>query len=223
MYSYAIAKHSMVKAWFLPGLLLLSGWSPIAPAAELVSGGHLLDSVPVRSWQEIRDQGIVKQRFDYSCGAASLAGLLTYHYGMEVNELEVIDRVGLKQAFTMADLARAATEFGFKPVGLALDYQALTKISRPVIVYLNYREGHFSVLKGIDEHGVWLADPSWGNTKMRRAQFKRFWHSREQAGTPGRVLALFPAAGTEITTNDTLLSPMGGGGLQLPPLYFIKP
>ena len=35
----------------------------------------------VRSWKAMRDQGIVKQDLDYSCGAASIATLLNQQYG----------------------------------------------------------------------------------------------------------------------------------------------
>ncbi|WP_417581489.1 C39 family peptidase [Nitrincola sp.] len=161
-------------------------------AANIVTADRFLDQLPTRSWKDIRDQDVVKQQFDYSCGAASLATLLGYH-GVETSELEILDRIGLKEAFSFADLARVAEEYGFKPVGIAIDYTALTQLKRPVILYLNHwDEGHFSVLKGVDNHGALLADPSWGNIHMRRARFERFWLLDNESEISGKVLALLP-------------------------------
>lgn len=174
--------------------------------------------MPVQSWAERRDTGMAKQRFDYSCGAASLVSVLTHYYGVATDELEIVDRIGLKGAFSMADLARVAEEYGFKPVGLALDYETLMRFRRPVIVYLDYwDDGHFSVLRAIDRHGVWLADPAWGNTRMRRERFEQFWRTRDNPETPGRVLVLLPGPETQVSLNDTfLVPPEGGTGVVLP-------
>jgi predicted double-glycine peptidase len=189
-------------------------WSFSSSAADIVVTDGLIESMPVRTWKAMRDAGTVKQRYDYSCGAASLAGLLTMQFGTETSELDVIDRIGVKPAFSMADLARVAHELGFRPFGLMLDYDTLTRFERPVIVYLNYwDDGHFSVLKAIDEHGVWLADPAWGNTRMRRERFERFWRGDGEAR--GKVLAVLPAGYSPDVTLPKLSS-MSGSGMAVP-------
>ncbi|MCG5526043.1 C39 family peptidase [Ectothiorhodospira haloalkaliphila] len=196
------------------GALLISPVG-VASAAGVVIADRFLDEMPVRSWKEIRDEGLVKQRFDYSCGAASLATLLGYH-GVETSELEVIDRIGIKAEFSFADLARVAEEFGFRAIGISIDYAALKQLRRPVIVYLNpWDEGHFSVLKGIDAHGVLLADPSWGNARLRRSRFERFWLSQNGASSQGRLLALVPTDEAR-ATGDPLLN-LSEDGLLLSP------
>lgn len=184
-------------------------------AAEVFVADRLVETVPIRTWKEMRDAGITKQRFDYSCGAASLAGLLSTQFGTKTSELDIIDRIGVKPAFSMADLARVAGEYGYKPVGLLLDYDTLARFQRPVIVYLNYwDDGHFSVLKAIDEHGVWLADPAWGNTRMRRERFERFWYGNGEAR--GKVLAVLPAGYSPDATLPKLAATMPGGRLVIP-------
>ncbi len=191
-----------------------------AMAADVISAGRFVDTLPVRSWSAIRDEGVVKQRFDYSCGAAALAGLMG-HYDVQASELDVIDRIGVKPEFSMADLARVAREYGFTPVGLALDYEMLMRFQHPVIVYLGYwDEGHFSVLRGIDRHGVWLADPAWGNTRMRRARFELFWNSGDDIATSGKVLALLPAAGLDTASGNEHLHMVGGQILIPPPANY---
>lgn len=198
--------------------ILISGWAEITTGAEINSFDRFIDSMPVQSWAERRDQGMAKQQFDYSCGAASLVSVLTHYYGVATDELEIVDRIGLKEAFSMADLARVADEYGFKPVGLALDYETLMRFRRPVIVYLDYwDDGHFSVLRAIDRYGVWLADPAWGNTRMRRERFEKFWRTRDNPETPGRVLVLLPRHETEVSLNDAFLTPPeNGSGIALP-------
>ncbi|MFM9272054.1 C39 family peptidase [Halomonas elongata] len=154
--------------------------------------GYIEDSLSVRSWKEMRDEGVVSQRFDYSCGAASLASLLNV-YDIEAEETDIIDKIGVKASYSMADLASASKEYGFKSVGMKLGYDSLMRLKRPVIAHLDYwGEGHFSLLRGVDKHGVWLADPDWGNTYMRRAKFESHWYS--EGGAKGKILALLPTA-----------------------------
>lgn len=44
---------------------------------------------PVRSLQEIRQEGVVIQKWDTSCGAAALATVLTYSLNDPISEREV--------------------------------------------------------------------------------------------------------------------------------------
>jgi len=48
-----------------------------------LSTHSLLGSVGIKSWKTLRDERVVKQDLDYSCGAASLATLLNEHYGLD--------------------------------------------------------------------------------------------------------------------------------------------
>ena len=58
-----------------------------ATAAELSMigfGGNF--NVPVTSIREGRFQTVIRQEFDFSCGSAALASLLTYHYERPTTE-----------------------------------------------------------------------------------------------------------------------------------------
>src|SRR5438045_4219089 len=48
--------------------------------AQITVGPGLRVDQPARSLKALRDRNVVKQRFDFSCGAAALATLL--HYGI---------------------------------------------------------------------------------------------------------------------------------------------
>ena len=73
----------------------------------------------------------------------------------------------------------------------------------PVVVYLKHRKTeHFSVLRGIDESTVWLADPSLGNRTYSRWQFLDMWDTqRDNTKLKGLVLGVLPL-GTSHSPSD---------------------
>jgi len=182
------------------------------PAPEPLAAGAWLQThsaaghVQVQNWKALRDARIVKQDFDYSCGAASLATLLTEYYGVPVSEqtfLEVMDKGESSASFE--DMALALAEFGFKAQGFAASWEQLVKLRTPVVVYLKHRKNdHFSVLRGIDEDTVWLADPSLGNRTYSKEQFLAMWQTREgdveQSDLRGKFLAVLPNPSSGINT-----------------------
>ena len=59
-------------------------------------GGGL--QLEVRSFKEQRFSSIMQQQYDFSCGSAAVASLLSYHYGHPVTEQEVFTGM-----FSLAD------------------------------------------------------------------------------------------------------------------------
>jgi len=55
----------------------------------LVASSSSAQQSPVRSLQEIRQEGVIIQKWDTSCGAAALATVLTYSLHEPVSEREV--------------------------------------------------------------------------------------------------------------------------------------
>ncbi len=167
--------------------------------SALLSTQTLEVRIPVQSWKTLRDARVVKQDLDYSCSAASLATLLNEFYGQTITEealLKVMDKGNLRASFE--DMQRTLPQFGFRAQGYAATYEQLTKLKMPVVVYLKHRkDDHFSVLRGIDEHTVWLADPSLGNRTYSREQFLEMWETRKDdqvnADLKGKFLAVLPA------------------------------
>jgi len=86
--------------------------------------------------------------------------------------LKVMDIGDNKTSFEY--MQQALLKFGFRAIGFSASYDQLAKLKMPGIVYLEHRKNeHFSVLRGIDESTVWLADPSQGNRTYSRSQ--SFW------------------------------------------------
>ena len=132
---------------------------------------------PVQSLLEIRQNRVVVQQWDLSCGAAALATILKYQHGDPVTEKEVaIGMMGrpeyienpsvvtYRQGFSLLDLKRFVDERGYNGVGLGhLDVDDLVEYA-PIIVPISvhaYR--HFVVFRGILNDRVLLADPAFGN------------------------------------------------------------
>lgn len=161
------------------------------------------DAPPVKNWRYLRDERVVKQQFDYSCGASSLATILNEFYKRSVNEkmiLEAMNVSGSRASF--ADMANAVPKFGFRAVAYSTSFDQLTKLKIPAVVYLKYRaQDHFSVVRGIDSNTVWLADPSLGNRYFSRQQFTEMWETRDDEIEKGKILVILPNSAL-ITSED---------------------
>jgi predicted double-glycine peptidase len=136
---------------------------------------------------QLRYQYVLRQQFDYSCGAVALATLMTYYFGDETSERNILDllKAGLtpdelevkkKRGFSLLDLRRVAQTKGYQAAGFKLTIEQLKQLTTPVIVFvqpLGYK--HFAVLRGIDRGRVFLADPSRGNLRMSMGRFLTEW------------------------------------------------
>ena len=97
----------MRRAPVLVALLALA--VPLVPALagsielRVPHGGGY--SVPVTSLKEARFRATVRQQYDFSCGSAAVATLLTYQYGMPVDEAEVFEHM-----YATGDQARIRAE-----------------------------------------------------------------------------------------------------------------
>ena len=99
-------------------LLLIS---TLGTGAELafVNTATMNGEVAIKSWKTLRDDRVVKQDLDYSCGAASLATVMKEFYGLEVSEGDILQRMEDDGAASFQDLSDVAWEYGFKANGLA--------------------------------------------------------------------------------------------------------
>ncbi|WP_455288136.1 C39 family peptidase [Cupriavidus necator] len=179
------------------------------------------DSRPaVRSWTALRDAGVIKQKFDYSCGVASLATLLHHYYGDPVDEAAVLQQIAATGPATFRSLSAAAAHFGYEARGYALSLEALRQLALPAIVFLYAgNDNHFSVLRSIDAHSVELADPSYGNRIYAIPDFLRLWTTRPSRDYPGRALVVLPRK-AGLAGNAAFMRPIPAkfGGLPLRPI-----
>ena len=176
-------------------LILISSLAfAAAPFPELRA--ILTEQPAVKSWKAMRDAGIVKQDYDFSCGAASIATLLNRQYGLTYSEKEILELLSKEAQETwkasFADMQKIMPSLGFRAEGYAVSFEQLQQLRAPVIVYLRYRNNdHFSVLYGIDGETVLLADPSLGHVSLSRTQFLDAWKTRD-SHLSGKILAIVP-------------------------------
>ena len=203
----SINRNRMLSIFFWALILLANNqaYAEVAPSKSNYENQEVIlfnsqtahIRIPIQSWKTLRDARIVKQDLDYSCSAASLATLLNEFYGQSVTEealLKAMDKGDLRASFE--DMQKALPQFGFKAQGFAASYEQLMRLKAPVVVYLKHRkDDHFSVLRGINESTVWLADPSLGNRTYSKEQFLEMWQTRgdkDNAELAGKFLAVLP-------------------------------
>lgn len=145
------------------------------------------------TWKDIKDSRLTKQDVDYSCGASSLSTILTYFYQTPKSESEILNDMALDDVMaSFLDLAKVSERYGFMARGMTMDYDALAKIKIPVIVYVNHkRSDHFSVVRAINKHNVYLSDSSWGNRTLTKKQFEKLWLTTDNH-TSGKALFILP-------------------------------
>ena len=180
--------------------------------SETISG-----SVIVKSWRDLRDERIVKQNLDYSCGAASVATILNQYYGFSLSEKDVLSKIGKNSEASFQDLARVVERFGFRGGGIALSFRDLLYLRAPVVAYLKYRgEDHFTVVRGVRPDGlIHVADPSWGNRRFSGAQFRKMWETRDDQTAKGKILLIVPRDQVNAEIDTTFFAEPKGLALSL--------
>jgi predicted double-glycine peptidase len=146
-------------------------------------------SVPVKTVKELRQQrafgSTIHQQYDYSCGSAALATLLTHHYNQPVTEAQVFeamfrqgDQEKIKRAgFSLLDMKRYLEQRGYRADGFEVTLDRLGEARVPAIALIRENGySHFVVIKGLREDKVLVGDPAVGARTMTRAEFARVWH-----------------------------------------------
>ncbi|DAB30646.1 MAG TPA: hypothetical protein CFH84_02940 [Sulfurimonas sp. UBA12504] len=144
-------------------LLSLSLWGSIT-----ITQKEFVLHKPIKSWIEFKNDKLTRQNYDYSCGSAALATLLSHYYDANISEKMILESVLEAKGITKEaselenqegnnelsfyNLSQYASSHGFKAVGIALGMEELKKLQIPVIVFVKIRkQEHFTVLKKMDE------------------------------------------------------------------------
>lgn len=141
---------------------------------------------PVLSLKEMREAGVVMQKWDTSCGAAAMATVLTYHFDDPATEREVAQgllrqteplKVRHQGGFSMLDMKRYAQDRGYKAMGFKqLSFEDLRYLEGPIVPINLHGYSHYVVYKGLTlDDKVWLADPAYGNRILSRKRFEGVW------------------------------------------------
>lgn len=171
-------------------LLALSSLAPLKAEAGAVDlplqvGGAF--SVQATSMREARFAATMRQQYDFSCGSAALATLLTHHYRHPVGEDQVfleMFRVGDQakiqvEGFSLLDMKRYLETRGFTADGFQEPLEKLAEAGIPAIVLINEAGyNHFVVVKGLRDGRVLFGDPAGGTRVMPMADFEALWGNK---------------------------------------------
>lgn len=143
-------------------------------------------NVPVTSLREARFRTTVRQKYDFSCGSAAVATLLTYQYNYPMTEETVFanmyvngDQAKIRtEGFSLLDMKRFLESRGFEADGYELPLSKLEETKIPAIV-LVVENGyhHFVVVKGVMGNRVLIGDPALGTRALERDHFEQIWDS----------------------------------------------
>ncbi len=185
-----------------------NGLVPALISMALTTPGFAVGERPVRSLLEMRQERVVVQEWDLSCGAAALATLLNYQLDDGVSEKEIalglIDReeylndpnfVRFRQGFSLLDLKRFVDGRGYKGIGLGQLVVDDLLTAAPVMVPVNFNGyNHFVIFRGMvkttsGKDRVLLADPAYGNRTMPVQKFEAAWLEHPTLGHVGFTVA----------------------------------
>tara|TARA_B100001142_G_scaffold326829_1_gene383107 strand:- start:2280 stop:2885 length:606 start_codon:yes stop_codon:yes gene_type:complete len=151
----------------------------------------------MESWQEIKFKNVVKQKYDFSCGSASISTLLKLH-DVHVTEIEILDflkkdyqdieniaetinndnieKIAKNNSLSMLDIKKVGEHYGFNVQALEFPYDVIDKLKHPAIVHLETPKGfHFSVLISKSDDFFKLLDPTQGDVLVTAKDFKKIY------------------------------------------------
>jgi predicted double-glycine peptidase len=168
-------------------VFLSIGAGAMAATIEVTPGVGSRMLLQVWSMRELKVRSVVLQKYDYSCGSAAVATLLTYHYGRPLTE-ETAFRMMFdngnqekiqKEGFSFLDMKRFLEANDYHADGFRVSLDDLEKAGIPAIVLMvDKGYHHFVVVKGMRGDKVLLGDPAVGLRVMPREQFEASWPSR---------------------------------------------
>lgn len=164
--------------------LSVSAGAPASAQVAIVEGGANY-SLNVISMRDIPFRTVVRQQYDYSCGSAALATLLSYHYGLRVDEGQVFkamyesgDQTKIRDVgFSLLDMKRYLESRGLTADGYRANFDQLAAAKAPALLVVRtgtYR--HFVVLKGVRDDKVLIGDPALGLKIYDREEFMQMWN-----------------------------------------------
>ena len=164
----------------------LAATPAIAIAGEVQTSPGTSYPMHLTSLKEARFRNTIRQKYDFSCGSAAVATLLTYQYGYPIDEQAAFDvmftngdraKIG-KEGFSLLDIKRFLASRGFDADGFDVPLEKLDDEGIPAIVLINERGyHHFVVIKGYKNGRVLVGDPARGTRSMSKRRFDAMWNN----------------------------------------------
>lgn len=152
---------------------------------EQQAGMTVVDQASVDPLSQLKFKNIVRQAYDYSCGAAALTTLLDYYLGRNLTERQVMEgllkfgeaeKIISRRAFSLLDMKRFVRAIGHRSGGYKASIDDLIDLDHPAIVPIEYAGfKHFVVVRDVYQGHVYVADPAVGNISFTLERFQEVW------------------------------------------------
>ena len=178
------AAGALLAGSFLFGAGLVSAGAAHAQGGAFYFAGGANIQMPLESIEKRKFSTVVRQQFDFSCGSAALATLLTHHYNRRTVETEAFramweagDQTRIRElGFSLFEMKSYLESIGLLADGFKVTTDRLADIGVPGIALINDRGyRHFVVVKGITRKSILLGDPSKGLMSISRRRFEKIW------------------------------------------------
>ncbi|EAH8539939.1 peptidase C39 [Campylobacter upsaliensis] len=143
----------------------------------------------VKSYQEIKNEKVIRQNYEESCGAASLATLINILDDSNLTELDLLKAMSGQQLYTdmvsFADLNDAVKKLGFQSKSYKIDRKILESIiSVPILVKIedDPRFPHFVIIINHKGNYLQIFDPSYGEYISSKREFYSVWDRYNKGG-----------------------------------------
>ncbi|EAJ2825158.1 peptidase C39 [Campylobacter jejuni] len=143
----------------------------------------------VKSYQEIKNEKVVRQNYEESCGAASLATLINTLDDNNLTELDLLKTMSGQKLYTdmvsFADLNDAVKKLGYESKSYKVDRKILENIiSVPILAKIedDPRFPHFVVIINHKGNYLQILDPSYGEYISSKREFYSVWDRYNKGG-----------------------------------------
>ena len=142
----------------------------------------------VQSYQTIKNKRVVRQNYEESCGASSLATLLNILDNRNLTEVEVLRVMNEKintDMVSFTELKIALQKLGFVANSYALNRETLDKLTNiPLLVKIedDPRFPHFVVIINHKGNYLQILDPSYGEYISSKKEFYSIWDRDKKGG-----------------------------------------
>jgi len=184
-----VLMKKLLKASLQLSLLLAAvAFMPVSPAragALTYYGADGAYHLHLTTFQELKFRTVIRQKYDFSCGSAALATLLSFHYGLPTKETAVFsdmwehgDKKKIEQdGFSMLDMQQFLARRGVHANGYRSTLSRLIEANVPGLVLLDLKGYmHFAVVEGVRDGRVLLADPALGTRALSTDEFEKDWN-----------------------------------------------
>ena len=162
----------------------MSSAAPVLAGDIAFAAGGADVNINVQALNERRFGSVIQQQYDFSCGSAAVATLLTYHYGRKTTEEDAFrsmwnvgdqDRIR-ELGFSMFEMKSYLETLGMIADGFQLTLDRIAEIGVPGIALIDTKGyKHFVVIKGITDKTVLVGDPAKGVLTIKRKKFEKSW------------------------------------------------